>query len=138
MLVADLERVRLQLFALDHFEHRLALRADDRIAAERVEVNSLRERRRDLRRGDDRGERTAVADAFRHRDDVGNDALRFEAPVMRARAAEAGLHFIRDANAAGRAHVFVSVLEITVRENDAPPTPWIDSAMNAATWPGVA
>ena len=38
---------------------------------------------------------------------------------MRAGAAEAGLHFIRDANSARRAHVFVSVLEITVRENDA-------------------
>ena len=53
------------------------------------------------------------------RDDVGNHALRFEAPVMRAGAAEAGLHFVRDADAARGAHVFVGVLEIAVGKNDA-------------------
>ena len=40
-VVADLERVRLEVFAVDHFEDGLALRADDRVAAEGVEVNSL-------------------------------------------------------------------------------------------------
>ena len=115
-MIAHLERVRLQLLALDYFQHGLALRADDRIAAERVEMNPLRERCGDLRRGHDRGERAAVADAFRHGDDVGNDALRFETPVMRAGAAEAGLHFIRDADAAGGAHVLVGVLESNRRE----------------------
>ena len=49
----------------------------------------------------------------------GIDALRFESPVMRAGAAEAGLHFIGDADAAGRAHMFVSVLEIAVGKNNA-------------------
>ena len=63
-----------------------------------------------MRRGDHRGERAAVADALGHRDDVGNHALRFEAPEMRARAAKAGLHFVGDAHAAGRADVFVDVL----------------------------
>ena len=53
---------------------------------------------------------------FRHRDDVGNHALRFKAPEMRAGAAEAGLHFVGDAHAAGGADVFVSVLEIAVRK----------------------
>ena len=88
------------------------------IAAEGVEMNPLRQRLRDLRRGDDGGERRAVADALGHGDDVGNHALRFEAPVVRARAAEAGLHFIGDAHAAGGAHVLVGVLQIAVGEND--------------------
>ena len=70
----------------------------------------------DLRRGHNRGERAAVADAFGHGDDVGNDALRFESPEMRAGAAEAGLHFVGDANAARGADMFVSVLEIAVAE----------------------
>ena len=118
-VIAHRERVGLQLFALDHFQHRLALGADDRIAAEGVEMNPLRKRRGDLRRGHDRGERAAVADAFRHGDDVGDDALRFEAPEMRAGAPEAGLHFVRDADAARGAHVFVGVLQITVRKHHA-------------------
>ena len=41
-VVAHLERISLQLFALDHFENGLSLRADDRIAAEGVEMNPLR------------------------------------------------------------------------------------------------
>ena len=38
---------------------------------------------------------------------------------MRAGAAEAGLHFIGDADAAGGAHVFVGVLQIAIREHNA-------------------
>ena len=34
-------------------------------------------------------------------------------------AAEPGLHFVRDANAAGRAHMGVGVLQVFVRENHA-------------------
>ena len=59
-----LERVRLEVFLLDDFQHGLAHGADDRVAAEGVEMNPLRERLRDLRRGDDGGERAAVADAL--------------------------------------------------------------------------
>ena len=53
-MVAHCERVSLQFFAVDHFQHRFALRGDDRVAAESVEVNPLRERGGDLRRGHDR------------------------------------------------------------------------------------
>ena len=61
---ADLERVRLQLLAVDHLQHGHALRADDRIAAEGVEVDPLRERLRDLRRRDDRAERAPLPMPF--------------------------------------------------------------------------
>ena len=71
---------------------------------------------RNLRRRDHGSERTAVADTFGHRDDVGNHALCFETPEVRARPAKARLHFVRDANATGGADVLVSVLEITLRK----------------------
>jgi hypothetical protein len=51
--------------------------------------------------GDDGGEGEAVADGFGHDDDVGDDAVVLEAPEIRAGAAEAGLNFIGDADAAG-------------------------------------
>ena len=116
---ADLERVGLEIFALDDFQHGFALRADDRVAAKGVEMNALRQGRRDLRRRHDRRQRTAVADALGHGDDVGNDALRFKSPIMRARAAEARLHFVRDAHAAGGADVFVGMFQIAVGKDDA-------------------
>ena len=74
---------------------------------------------RDLRCGDDSAERRAVPDPFRHANDVGNNILRFETPIVRARPAETGLHFIRDADAAGGAHVFVNVLEVAIWKNHA-------------------
>ena len=38
---------------------------------------------------------------------------------MCAGTAKAGLHFIGDAQAASRAHMFVNIFEITVWKNDA-------------------
>src|ERR1019366_4630426 len=61
---SHLQSVLLELLALDHFEHGFALSADDRVAAEGVEVNSLGEDAGDLRSGDDRRERHAIADAL--------------------------------------------------------------------------
>ena len=82
-------------------------------------MSSLRERSGDFRRRNHRAERTTVPDSFRHRHDVWNHALRFESPVMRTSPTETGLHFIGDANAAGGADMFVSVLEIIVGKNNA-------------------
>src|SRR5687767_1729489 len=81
-------------------------------------MNARGQRLRDLRRGDDGRERTAIADPFGHGHNVRDDTLRFESPVMRAGAAEARLNFIRDANTAGGANVFVSVPQIAVRKHD--------------------
>src|SRR6516225_2004343 len=74
------------------------------------------ERLGNLRSGDDRGERHAVADALGHRHDVGDHALRLESPEMRAGAAKTGLHLVRNAHAAGGADIFVRLLEITLRK----------------------
>lgn len=72
----------------------------NRVAAERVEVQAVRDAGGDLRCGDDRGQRQAVADSFGHRHDVGHDTLVLEAPVVAAGAAETGLHLVCHANAA--------------------------------------
>src|SRR5438552_329127 len=82
-------------------------------------MSSLRERGGNLWRSDDGAERAAVPDSFRHRDDVGNHALRFETPIMRASPPKPGLHFIGDADPTGVAHVLVSMFEITIGKNDA-------------------
>ena len=54
MRLPILSEFSCKLLALDDFENGLALRANDRISAESVEVNALRERLRDFRRGHDR------------------------------------------------------------------------------------
>ena len=43
MIAAELERVILQLFLLDDFEHGFADGGGDRVSAKRVEVNVARE-----------------------------------------------------------------------------------------------
>ena len=122
---AEHVRARLQALVADHVEHGEADRGRDRVAAEGVEVlHAVRERARDLRRRDDRAQRVAVADRLAHRDDVGHDALRLEAPEVRADAAEADLHLVGDADPAGRARV---------RERRRP-----GSRSASSIWPGAA
>ena len=87
--------------------------------AEGIEVNSLGQHASDLRRGDYRRQRTPVADALRHRHDIGNDTLRFESPKMAAGPAKTGLDFVRYADATGSADVLVNLLEIAVRKDNA-------------------
>ena len=73
-------------------------------------MSALRDRSRDFGCGDDSAERSAVADPFRHRHDVRHDALSLKSPVVRAGASEPRLDFIGDTYAAGRVHMFVSML----------------------------
>ena len=61
------ERVRLQPFRLDHFEHRFADRGSNRISAEGVEMNPLRRVTAAIFGVvTTAAERTAVADALGH------------------------------------------------------------------------
>jgi hypothetical protein len=96
-------------FALSHGEG---------VAAEGVEVDAARHFFGDGVGGDDGGEREAVADGFGHDDDVGDDTIILEAPEVGAGAAEAGLDFIGDADAAGVAGVGVGVGEVVGRVGD--------------------
>ena len=112
-IVSELEGVFLQLLLLDDLEHGLADGADDRVAAEGVEVDLLGHRGGDLRRRDDGRQRGPVADALGQRDDVRNDAMRLEAPEVRAGPTKARLDFVGDAHATGGAHVGISVLQVT-------------------------
>src|ERR1043166_3366453 len=104
---------------MDDVEDGAALRADDRIAAEGVEVRALRERGGDVRCCNDRAERATVPDSFRHCHDVGNYVLRFESPVMRAGPTESGLDFISDADSAGGSDMFVSMFQVSIGKNNA-------------------
>src|ERR1041385_4645715 len=61
-----------------------------------------------------RAERAPVADSLGHRDDVGDDALRFKTPEMGSRPAEASLDFIRNADAASGADVLIDMFQITI------------------------
>src|SRR5438477_6616820 len=117
-LSPDFQSVCLQLFAIDHVEHRCALCADDGIAAECVEMYPLGQCGCDLRRRDNRGERGSVANPFGHRYDVRHHVLSFETPVMRAGAPESRLHFIGNTHAAPCADMFVNTLEIVFRKYD--------------------
>ncbi|HEY0990256.1 MAG TPA: hypothetical protein VGD80_24560, partial [Kofleriaceae bacterium] len=58
-----------------------------------------------------------VAERLAHHDDVGDHALRFERPPVRADPAEPGLDLVGDAHAAGSAHRLVDPGEIAVGEH---------------------
>ena len=111
--------MRLQLFFLDHIQHREPNRARDRVPAERAEVlHPVVERVGDGASRCDRADRMAVAERLSHHDDIGHDVLVFECPEARAHAPESGLHFVGDAHAAAGAHVLVHFLEISRREDE--------------------
>ncbi len=57
-----------------------------------------------------------VADRLAHGDDIRDDALRLESPPMAADPAEADLHLVGDADAAGLPNHAVDVLEVAVRQ----------------------
>src|SRR5919107_2389908 len=75
-------------------------RHGDRIATERVEVNAAGECLGDLPSRRDGRKGNAISDAFGHRHDVRNDVVILESPVVLASAAEAGLNFVGDTEAA--------------------------------------
>src|SRR5207247_8168751 len=104
-MVADLERILLQFLTFQNFEHGLALGANDWVAAEGVEVNSLGEDAGNLWSCDHCGQRTAGADALGHGYDVGHHTLKLEAPEMLASPGEPSLDFVGDANPAGSARI---------------------------------
>ncbi len=78
------------------------------IAAEGAEkLHAIVEGGRDFGSGDDGSERESVADRLSQDEDIGNYALGFETPEMRAQAAKTDLHFIGNAHRTGGAHLFV-------------------------------
>src|SRR5207247_9000049 len=65
-------------------------------------------------------QRRAVANALGHRHQLGRHAPVLEAPELRARSPEAGLHFVGDAHAAMTAHDVVDDAELLRRRRDDP------------------
>src|SRR6185503_16593155 len=93
--------------------------AGGRAATERAEeLHAVVEARGNLARGDDRAERIAIRNRFPQHDDVGDDALGFEGPEVRAEAPEARLHLIGNAHTAGAPHRGVRVCKVPGRRDD--------------------
>jgi len=119
---ADSQGVVLKIFVTQHVEDGESRGTGNRIATKSAEeFHAVIEGSSDFRRGDDRGKWEGIADGFPEDDDIGNDALRFETPEMRAEACETDLHFIGDANAARGTNVLVDFGQIVGRENDLAP-----------------
>lgn len=68
--------------------------------------------------GDHGGERGTVANTLGHDDDVGLDALGLESPESLTGAAEAGLDFVGNADAARRTDVFINFLQVAIGKHD--------------------
>ena len=134
---ADAGRVALQVVVEHVVEHRVAGRRRDRVAAEGGE-RDRRHRVHDLGAADHAGQREAVADALGEGQQVRHDAVGLVAPEVLAGAAPAGLHLVGDQQDP------VLVEHLLERAEGArpaactnPPTPWIGSAISAATSPAV-
>ena len=85
---------------VDYVEHRQTRRHAYRVAAERIEVNALRQRLRDIHSRRDGSERNAIAKALGHGDEIGHDVEVLESPVVIAGSPEPGLHFVGNAQSA--------------------------------------
>ena len=115
-MVAGIEGVALQVVIGDDVEYLQADRAGDRVAAEGVEVfHAVVEGGGDCRCGDNSAQRVSIGDRLAHSDDIGNDAAQLERPEVTADAAEARLHFVGDADAAGSSHDVIGAFEIISR-----------------------
>ncbi len=118
---AGFQGVLLEAFLADHPKYFEADRAGNRVSSKGVEIfHAIVEGIGNGPRGNDCRQRVAVADGFAHSDDVGNDALGFKSPEMRAGSAKSRLHLIRNADASRRPDQPVRGLEIPGRQHDLP------------------
>src|SRR5262249_31540631 len=94
---ADASAILLDTLGVDDLERRQSLGHRDGIATKGGEVDTACHRSGDLGAGDARSECDAVAHPLGHRHEVGDHAPVLESPEMLARAAEARLHLVSDA-----------------------------------------
>src|SRR5256885_11659119 len=118
-VITHLFRVLLETFVANHVEHLESNRAGNRIASERAEkFHSVRESLSDFRSRHDCRKRERISNRFAEDNDVRHDSLRLKSPEMRTQSAEPHLHFVGNANSAGRANAAIDFGEIVRREND--------------------
>src|SRR6266487_688685 len=112
---AGAQGVLLKLLFLDNIEHCQPDGAGDGVAAEGIEVlHAIVERSGDFGRRHYCGKGMPVADGLAQGDDIGDDALRLEAPEVRANASKTYLHFVCNA-AAARGSGLSSIAAATAR-----------------------
>ena len=78
-----------------------------------------------------------VADGLAQSDDIGDDALRLEAPEVRANASKTYLHLVCNADAARVTHVAVRLLEIVLGQHNLTTTAeqrFADEGGHASVW----
>ena len=114
-LASDLFRICLQAFLVDDLQNGAAGGTGGWACAIGMEREFSCQRISHMALGDNGGQWEAIADAFGHDDDFGNDAMGFEAPEIVAGAAKAGLDLVDDHQPATLAHLGGGGGEITVR-----------------------
>ena len=115
---AEARCVGREVVSLDDVEHRQPDGRRHGVSSEGVEVlHAVRERCRDLGRGDHRGQGMAVAGRLAHRDDVGNESLGGKPPELGTHSAEAHLHLVGDHQAAGASNHGGGISEVPVGEH---------------------
>mmetsp|Transcript_8778 Transcript_8778/g.18751 ORF Transcript_8778/g.18751 Transcript_8778/m.18751 type:complete len:325 (+) Transcript_8778:859-1833(+) len=108
----DIRTVLLPLLRINHPQHCTTPRRAHRVAAKRVEVESVGDACRDLGGGHHSRQGQAVADTLGHGHDVRHHALCLEAPVRCAGAPEPGLHLVRNAHASRLAYRLVHLWKV--------------------------
>mmetsp|Transcript_51979 Transcript_51979/g.149075 ORF Transcript_51979/g.149075 Transcript_51979/m.149075 type:complete len:451 (+) Transcript_51979:309-1661(+) len=113
---AHLGCIFLQSLVPQHIQHRKARSAADGVAPEGVEVfEAVVEGLRDRLGGDDSRQGHAVTEGLAQCDHVGRHTLLLECPEVLPEAAEAHLHLVGHADAAGRAHRLVAARQVSGR-----------------------
>ncbi len=118
-IIPNAQRIFLEMLVFEDVQNSESRGAGNGIAAEGAEeFHAVVEACGDFWSGDDCRERECISDRFAEHHDVGDNALRLEAPEVRAETAEADLHFVGDADAACGADVLVGFREISGRKNN--------------------
>src|SRR5580704_562806 len=119
-MISNVESVLLQLFPVDHLQHRATLGTNDWIASEGIKMDSFSQTLRNRRCRYYRGERNPVSDPFRHGYDVRYHTLTFKSPIGLTGTTKPSLDFVRDADTSGCSHMFIDMLEIVIWKQNGP------------------
>lgn len=147
-VIADDERVLLELFPLEHSENREPRGCAHGVAAERIEVAASSQHVRDFASRDDGSEGDSISNALaktvrmfeletfvkekenktkrkrtrlRHRNNVGDHAVSLEPPEVASGPRKSRLHLVGDTKPTGFPNAFVNRREVAGRQFDYPP-----------------
>lgn len=148
-VIPDDKRVLLELFSLEHSEHREPRSRAHGVTAERIEIAASSQHVRDFASRDDGSEGDSISNALAktvkmfkletfikgkenktqkkkktrlcHRNNVGDHAVSLEPPEVASGPRKSRLHLVGDAKPSGFPNAFVNRREVTGRQFDYPP-----------------